>query len=507
MNEGKTETSSNENMTQNTVTFTETAAETFFEEIIIISDKKESIPADLDSVDTTIIPFSAPEQALYHILTKKENNLAYSALVLCDYHFGDFDAALLISLLRLHPLGTLFPLGIIFNMPKSAEDSNLLDKEMKNLKILGASFFLIRPFTFQEMLDTFRACYEQNMKDVQKYYNNLQALEKANEEKRSLFLSNWEQKLSSFEKGFMRFFYTPAEQAGFEEHFETGQQKYYDRLFHQAAACFERSSTQDSPYKSDSLVYLYGIHKEQGQPEQGKAYLEKAVQSFVENGDWEKVTESTEIFMQEFPEEQNPLYAALQKNFALTNYNTVNSILEVAEKMLPTNDIANFLLQINGTKKFPPAIASFLDKHKELQQVIFKSNIKDMLLDGDEYRREQERIRAITYLEQQRLSRIRGNNQSTAGTAANIAQKTGTGQAAMQSTPNSTGAKNSAQAAAGKTQAANGEKAKGGNANEEPQLREVEHLPTVMLNGGKGRFLDDMINMAKYTRTFIKRNK
>ena len=158
MNEGKTETSLNENTNQNS----EISEDAFFDEIIIISDKKESIPVDLSSLDASIISFNAPENALYHILTKKENDLAYCALVLCDYHFGDFEAALLISLLRIHPLGTLFPIGVIFNMPKSAEDSDLLDKEMKNLKTLGASFFLIRPFTFQEMLTTFKDAFAKN---------------------------------------------------------------------------------------------------------------------------------------------------------------------------------------------------------------------------------------------------------------------------------------------------------------------------------------------------------
>ncbi len=514
MDEGKTETSLNKHMSSNTETFSENLPETFFDELIIISDKKDSIPVDLSSLDVSILSFDAPEKALYHILTKKENDLAYCALVLCDYHFGDFDAALLISLLRIHPLGPLFPLGIIFNMPKSAEDSDLLDKEIKNLKILGASFFLIRPFTFQEMMSTFKEAYEKNSKDMQKYYNNLLALEKANEEKRGLFISNWEQKLNNFEKGFMRFFYTPDENAPFEEQFQTGEQKYHDRLFGQATTCFERSSSQDSPHKSDSFVYLYGIQKEQGQPEKGKAYLEKAVQSFIENGDWDKVSSSTEIFMEDFPQEQNPLYTALQKNFALTNYSTVNSILEVAEKMLPTDEIANFLLQINGTKKFPPAIAGFLDKHKELQQVIFQSNIKEMLLDGDEYRREQERIRAIAYLEQQRLSRIRGNQQSPSaaqrtGTASSAGAKQGTTSSA-QNAPGSTNAKSAAQASlanAAKAQAADKAKAESAENKGEPQLREVENMPTVMISGGKGRFLDDMINMAKYTKNFIKKNK
>lgn len=498
MSEAKTETSSAKNMTRNTENF----PKTFFDELIIISDKKDSIPVDLGTVDTTIIPFSVPENALYHILTEKEKDLAYSALVLCDYHFGDFDAALLISLLRLHPLGTLFPLGIIFNMPKSAEDSDLLDKEMKNLKILGASFFLIRPFTFAEMLDTFQEAYEQQSKDIQKYYNNLLALEKANEEKRNLFLSNWEQKLSSFEKGFMRFFHTPDENAAFDEHFMIGEQKYHDRLFGQATTCFERSSAQDSPHKSDAFVYLYGIQKEQGQLEKGKVYLEQALHSFVENGDWDKVTESAEIFMQDFPDEQNPLYGALQKNFALTNYTAVNNILEVAEKMLPTDDIANFLLQINGNKKFPPAIAGYLDKHKELQQVIFQSNIKDVLLDGDEYRREQERIRAITYLEQQRLSRIRGNSQGTQN-APNSTGSAGRSSARGADNPN---AQDGSQTAANAKSAGNNGKSSD-TAKGEPQLREVEHMPTVMISGGKGRFLDDMINMAKYTKNFIKKNK
>lgn len=538
----------------------------FFDEIVLISEKKDSVPADVNSVDTAIIPFSAPEQALYYILAQKEKNISYSALILCDYTVNDFDAALLISLLRLHPLGLLFPVGVIFDSPKTDADNTFIDKEKQNLKVLGASFFLVRPFSFQTVAHSAREVFIQNKNSIDKYYQNLQALENAPEQKRSLFLTNWEQKLNSFEKAFMRFFYVPDNNANFEELFTTGEQKYDDRLFRQATNCFERSTNYETPRKSDSFAYLYIIEKEQGHPEKGKVYLERALELYIENEEWEKVTHYAEIFAEDFPKEQNPLLSALQRNFVQTNYGAVNKILETAKSVLPAKEIADFMVQMNGSKKFPPAIANYLDTHKDLQQVIFTSGMKNIVLDGEEYRREQERIRAITYLEKQRLARLRGekapspfiskpaSSAKTAGTAgaagkknaaaADNAQKN-TAQSqkelltSLSLTPPSQEKKESLQDVHSKYNPAtnflekeavkkneenreNGENPQKENSqenakesaaknpsntannNQQPNLHHVEDMPTVMLDA-TGSLLGDMINMVKYTRKLYKK--
>lgn len=500
MNEGNKGTSSNPFANENT--------STFFDEIIIISDKEECIPADTDFLDATIIPFSAPENALYYILAQKENNISYSALILCEYSFGDFDAALLISLLRLHPLGILFPVGVIFNTAENNFDEDFIAKEKMNLKALGASFFLVYPFSFKSVSVIARELFMQHKESTKKYYANLQALENAPEEKRKLFHTNWEQKINNFEKGFVRFFYTPDENANYEELFAIGQQKYQDKLYRQASTCFERSSSEESPHKSDSFAYLYTIEKEQGQPEKGRAYLERAVNAFIDNGEWEKAAHSAELFSEDFPEEQNPLYPAIQKNFAHTNYGTVNKILEAAQKILPAEDIAGFLLQMNGSKKFPPVIAKYLDKHRDLQQIIFSSRMKDLVLDGDEYRREQERIRAITYLEKQRLERIHGKKSTPENAQANKAK------ASQTNAPDSDQKEllaalslNLAAENANFPDETEQTDTAGSDANSRekiPQLHPVEDMPTVMLDA-KGSFLGDMINMVKYTRTLYKK--
>lgn len=536
MNEGIKKTSS-DTTNENT--------SSFFDEIIIISDNKDSIPAEADAADTAVIPFPAPEHALYYILAQKEKNISYSALILCEYALGDFDAALLISLLRLHPLGALFPVGVLFNAPKTDADNTFIDKEKKNLKVLGASFFLVRPFSFQNVNLLAREIFIQNKNAADKYYNNLQALENAPEQKRSLFISNWEQKLNNFEKAFVRFFYTPDENANFEELFETGEQKYGDRLFRQATTCFERSTNFETPRKSDSFVYLYTIEKEQGYPEKGKVYLERAVTLFIENEEWEKVTHYAEIFSEDFPEEQNPLLPALQKNFAHTNYGMVNKLLEIAKSILPAKEIADFMVQMNGSKKFPPVIADYLDTHKDLQQVIFTSGMKNIVLDGDDYRREQERIRAITYLEKQRLARLRGEKAPASG-ISKAASSAGTGAAAetggstaknakladntktaanaqsggrsserselldsLSLTPPSNNKKESKESAKEdeKSTKENAGKKANNTAKENRQtttLHHVEDMPTVMLDAS-GSLLGDMINMVKYTRKLYKK--
>lgn len=503
MNEGKNETSSYEYQDENTAAF--------FDEIIIISDKEEYIPADISSIDATIIPFSAPENALYYLLAQKENNINYSALILCEYAFGDFDAALLISLLRLHPLGALFPAGVIFSAPQNDADKEFIAKEKINLKALGASFFLVHPFSFQSLSVITRGLFAQHQVAFEKYYNNLLALENAPEEKRSLFMANWEQKINAFEKSFVRFFYTPDENADYEEIFEIGQQKFNDRLFHQATTCFTRSSKEDSPHKSDSFAYLYIIEKEQGQAEQGKIYLERALNAFMENDEWEKAADCAKMFSEDFPAEQNPLFSALQKNFSLTNYGTVNKILEAAEKIFPAKDIAAFMLQLNGSKEFPPAVAKYLSIHADLQKVIFSSNIKDLILDGDAYRKEQERQRALDYLEKQRLTRIHGENSAKtdkaqasqtkrapiASLALDLNSQEDDFPADKETLQNKT---NNDNAINFKEEAIKENKEK----TKEPQLHRVEDMPTVMLNGS-GSFLGDMINMAKYTRNFYKK--
>lgn len=494
MNEVNKDTSSDEYIDGNT--------SSFFDEIIIISNKEECIPADTDFLDAAIIPFSAPENALFYLLAQKENNISYSALILCEYNFGDFDAALLISLLRLHPLGILFPVGVIFNSSEKDFDSDFIAKEKINLKALGASFFLVYPFSFKSVSVIARELYIQNKETIKKYYANLQALEKAPEEKRKLFHTNWEQKINNFEKGFVRFFYTPDENANYEDLFVTGQQKYRDKLFKQATNCFERSSSEHSPHKSDSFVFLYNIERERGQPEKGKAYLEKAVNAYIENGEWEKAAHSAGLFSEDFPEEQNPLYPAIQKNFACTNYGTVNKILESAQKVLPVKDIADFMLQMNGSKQFPPVIAKYLDTHKDLQQIILSSKIKELVPDGDEYRREQERIRAITYLEKQRLARIHGEKSAAANANAGNAQTQADEKELLASLALNLTAENADfpddDSQTDQNAAAENKKQK------DPKLRPVEDLPTVMLEGN-GSFLGDMINMVKYTRTLYKK--
>lgn len=503
MSEVNTGTSSNQFADENT--------STFFDEIIIISDKEEYIPADADFLDAAIIPFFAPENALYYILAQKENNISYSALILCEYSFGDFDAALLISLLRLHPLGTLFPVGVIFNPAENTDD--FIAKEKKNLKALGAAFFLVYPFSFKSVSVIARELFIQNKEAVKKYYANLQALENAPEEKRSLFHTNWEQKINNFEKGFVRFFYTPDENADYEELFAIGQQKYQDKLYAQASNCFELSSTDGSPNKPDSFAYLYCIEKEQGQPKKGREYLERAVSSFIENAEWEKAAHSAELFSEDFPEEQNPLLSAIKKNFAHTNYGMVTKILETAQKVLPAKDIAGFMLQINGSKKFPPVIAKYLDRQKDLQQIIFSSNIKDIVLDGDEYRREQERIRAITYLEKQRLERIQEKKSAPENAQANKAQTSqnnaqSSDQKELLAALSLSLAAEDADFSDEKKQAEQTDNAAAADRDKEiqkePQLHPVENMPAAMLDA-KGSFLGDMINMVKYTRKLYKK--
>lgn len=498
----------------------------FFDEIIIISDKKDSVPADVDFTDAAIIPFAAPEHALYYILAQKEKNISYSALILCDYAFDDFDAALVISLIRLHPLGALFPVGVIFDTPKTDADKAFIDKEKAHLQVLGASFFLIRPFSFQTVAECAREIFTQNKNTVEKYYQNLQALENAPEQKRSLFLNNWEQKLNNFEKAFVRFFYTPDENANFEELFATGQQKFEDRLFRQATNCFERSTNFETPRKSDSFVYLYSIEKEQGHSEKGKVYLERALMLYIENEEWEKVTHYAELFADDFPEEQNPLLPALQMNFAHSNYNAVNKILEAAKQILPAKEIADFMVRVNGSKKFPPAIADYLDTHKDLQQVIFTSNMKNIVLDGEEYRREQERIKAITYLEKQRLARLRGEkapaptvNKAAPSAATKSEKNTAKNNSGQSEVSPSTDKKETLQDIHGKnnpdtnfaekktTKADTKERENSPKENGQEnqiKLRHVEDMPSVMLDAN-GSLLGDMINMVKYTRKLYKK--
>lgn len=481
----------------------------FFDEIIIISDKEECIPADTDFLDATVIPFSAPENALYYILAQKENNISYSALILCEYGFGDFDAALLISILRLHPLGTLFPVGVIFNSPENNFENDFIEKEKDNLKALGASFFLICPFSFKSVFVLTRELYSQNKEAIQKYYANLLALEKAPEEKRKLFYANWEQKINSFEKGFVRFFYTPDENADYEEIFVTGQQKYADKLYKQATSCFERSSAEDSPRKADSFAYLYSIQKEQGHPEHGKIYLERAVGSFIENGEWEKASRGAELFAEDFPNDPNPLLFAIQRNFIYNNYEMVNNILETAKKILPAKNIADFMLQMNGSLKFPHAIQKYLEKNKELQQILFSSNIKEFIPDGYEYRREQERIKAIANLEKQRLARIQGEK------SAKVNAYAGNAQTPVQSAPVNEkelaaslalnlAAENTGFSDEDRQTDNSAEKKNADNKSKAPQLRPVEDMPSVMLDGN-GSFLGDMLNIVKYTRKLYKK--
>lgn len=488
-------------------------AQPFFEEFIVITNQEDTsfYDANAQSIDVLDIKiFSSPADALYHILTKKETKLSYSALILCDYDLGDFNAAFLLSLLRLHPLGALFPVGVVFYPGNTAFDKDFLKKEQANLSTLGAAFFLIPPLGIGKLLEKANDSLFLYTHELQKYHATLNALEKTTEEKRLAFSTNWKKRVHSFEKSFVRFFYTPAEDADYKEIFLVGKQKYKDRLFNQASRCFERSSSQSSPHKSDSLAYLYGIHKELGSPETGRYYLERAIHAYIETENWDNAAKSAKLFSQDFPEGQNPIFTALQNNFALTNYNAVNKIIESAKTVFPVNEIAEFLLQMNGSKVFPPSMAAYLDTQKELQQIIFKSNIKDIVLDGEAYRKQQEQEKKLNYLEQRRLSRINGteNTQNAASPQnQNLLQSSARlpSRDTVQNAPAAPPPLKEKLAQALKENHTQEKKQAGQAKNEEAETPSVESMPTIMLKGGKGSFLEDMLNMAKYTRTLYKK--
>lgn len=488
----------------------------FFEEIIIISDHEETSLQGYDDGEFNFLEvknFSYPADALYHLLTKKENRITYSALILCEYSLGDFDAALLISLLRLHPLGALFPVIVLLNPEMQDADPQFLEMEKLNLQALGAFNFLDRPYSPQDLMNLARKALVVHAEEEQKHFKTMQAIERAADEIKAHFTKTWKQRLINFEKSFVRFFYTPAANASFEEIFLVGKQKYYDRLFNQATACFERSSVNESPHKADSLVYLYAIQKEQANPENGKIYLERAIDAYIDDGKWDKVTECANLFSQEFPGKQSPIYLALQKHYNRANYATVNNIVESAKNILPLDDMAEFLLKLNGSKSFPPPITAFINDHKELKQVIYESNFKETTLDGEEYRKQQERERTLKRLEMQRLARLNGEEnkflpkrqpKSSEKIVLNEPKKFSFDFSDKEQKKNEITEKTSVSPAADSKQIpeqTTETASKFGTNSSET----VEGLPTVMLDGGSGSFFGDIINMAKYTRNLYKK--
>lgn len=383
----------------------------FFEEIIIISDREDSSISNYKIEEFNFLEvrnFVSPPDALYHILTRKEQKISYSALILCEQNLDDFDAALLISLIRLHPLGSLFPVVVLLDKPENSEESHFIQLEKMNLLALGACGFLIRPYSAQEIMDISRSALAKYAEEEQKHLRTMQAIDSATDEIKQHFIKTWKQRLINFEKSFVRFFYTPDANASFEEIFLVGKQKYYDRLFNQATQCFERSSVSESPHKADSLIYLYAIQKEQSNPEAGKIYLERAIDAYVEDENWDKVKESTGLFKKDYPDSKNPIFLALKKSFMRTQYFTVTSIVESVKDVIPVEELAEYLVQINGSKNFPPMLGSMLDKYQDLKKVIYESNYKETTLDGEEYKKHQERERTLKYLEMKRQARLSG---------------------------------------------------------------------------------------------------
>lgn len=490
----------------------------FFEEIIIISDHEETSLQGYDDGEFNFLEvknFSYPADALYHILTKKENRITYSALILCEHTMGDFDAALLISLLRLHPLGTLFPVVVLLDTDTQETDQQLAEIEKANLQALGAFSFLERPFTSQDLMNLAGKALAAHAEEEQKHYKTMQALERADDDAKAHFTQAWKQRLVNFEKSFVRFFYTPAENAGFEEIFLVGKQKYYDRLFHQATTCFERSSVNESPHRADSLIYLYAIQKEQDNPENAKIYLERAVDAYIDEAKWDKAGEYANLFSQEFPDRQNPIYHALQKHFSHANYTVVNNIVESAKTFLPLNDMAGFLLKLNGSKTFPQPITAFIDSNKELKQIIYESNFKETTLDGEEYRRQQERERTLKRLEMQRLARLSGkeNNVMPKRQPKNNEKIVLNDPGKLSFDFSDKEQKKNELTETDPVSPADGEEKKSQTKNTSDTASKfgtnssetVEGLPTVMLDGGNGSFLGDIINMAKFTRNLYKK--
>ncbi len=382
-----------------------------FKEFIIITNNEESFSrAFKEDTFPNIRYFHAPSDALYHIFTNREKDNSYSALIFCEQELEDIYATLIISLLLLHPLGSLFPVIVIFERLKDDTDKVVLhyhNVEKENLKTIGAFNFLEFPYTVKKVKELTELAYEKYLAEENKHTETFATIQNANEEAKEHFQKIWNERIQNFEKNFVRFFYLPDNNASYEEVYRIGKQKYYDRLFNQATVCFERSSESPSPRKADSYVYLYAIQKENVGAENSKNYLEKAINAFIDKKNWGKVEECVNLFARDFPRDESPLYETLTNEFVKGHYDIVNGIIDNNKDNLKMNRVAEILLRTNNSTAFPPEISTMLSRNKELKQIIFQSNLQEQF-DDDTYIHDQEVERTLRRLQLQKEARLRG---------------------------------------------------------------------------------------------------
>ena len=382
-----------------------------FKEFIVITNNEQSFSrAFKQNLFPNVRYFNAPSDALYHIFTHKEKDKSYSALLFCEQELEDIYATLIVSLLLLHPLGSLFPVVVIFDKLEDETDRVLIhqrDVEKENLRTLGAFNFLEPSYTSNKVKELAELAYEKYVAEENKYKETLETIQNANEEAKIHFQKAWKERIQNFEKNFVRFFYLPDNNASYEEVYLIGKQKYYDRLFNQATVCFERSSESPSPRKADSYVYLYAIQKENVGAECSKNYLEKAITAFIEKKDWGKVEESVNLFSRDFPREDSPLYEALANEFSKEHYDIVNAIIDNNKQNLKMNKVAEILMRSNNSTTFPPEIVTMLNRNSELKQIIFQSNLQENF-DDEAYLQDQQLERTLRRLQLQKEARLRG---------------------------------------------------------------------------------------------------
>lgn len=512
-----------------------------FNEFIFIINNEQSFSRIFKKIPFPPVHFfTSPSDALYHILTKKEKDKNYSALIFCEQELEEIYATLIVSLLMLHPLGSLFPVIAIFDKIPNETDKVLLHQrlvEKENLKTLGAFDFLEFPYTVDKIIELAEQAFIKYTKENTNHIETLNAIQNANEEAKAHFQKAWNERIQNFEKNFVRFFYLPNDNASYEETYLIGKQKYYDRLFNQATVCFERSSEDSSLRKADSYMFLYAIQKEKLGYESSKNYLEKAISAFIEKKDWEKVQNSASLYAKDFPTEESPLYNCLQKEFSSENYLAVNEIINYNQKLLKMNKVAEILLKANRSTAFPPEMTAMFNKNIALKQIIYHSDLQDHIFDEQAYIQGQIREKTLQRLEQQKEARRRGEdpllpkrevrsqekiilNPNKIVSGDNLIDERKKVKVApsllsnIETEKKNSSANNQAEQIEKKTTNENNsqlkakEKTSSQNSfvpafGEENESSTVETVPTVYLEKNKS-FINDIVNMAKFTRKVYK---
>jgi len=320
-----------------------------FSEVLLVAKDEESSREDRRVLRRTGFRgmqfFSSGVDIIRYILTKRENvKSPYSCLVICHEQLSDMDASTLVSLLRLHPQGSVIPVLTIITPDTLPSHSVSLESYKEKYKLLGVFDVLMRPLTPNEIFKIAQKAYAVYEEMNNKSKALAVAVEKASESLRVRYNAAEQEKVKLFELTIAKFIFESPQGMSYEEAYNEGCEKLKNKLYEHAWRYFKRAIAADSPYKADALFALYQLYKERQESSTSKVYLIQACQAYIDDGAWDRVEECVKCFSQEFSKCPHPILGIITTAIKRSDVEQLDSLLCASKGSISCEEISRSIV-------------------------------------------------------------------------------------------------------------------------------------------------------------------